>query len=339
MNFLDLLDPAKFAENPDILLLALPAAAGLMLVLIAFLVGDGSSDRFKRRVKRVQTQDGGPMTTEQMISIRRKTEDSSIAWFDAFIKRALPRPELLRHRIARSGLKMTLGTYLTINLVLAIAAGGGCYFVSFIPKVALPLIGLFVGAGIPHLILSFLIARRRKKFIGNFPEAIDLMVRGLKSGLPVGESIKIVGEEVADPVGSEFKMITDEVKMGKKLETALTETAERLDMQEFNFMTVSMSIQSETGGNLAETLSNLSEVLRRRRQLKLKIKALSSEAKASAYIIGSLPFIMSVLIHLSNQQYLLPLVQDPRGNFIVFLGFLCFLVGAGVMYKMVKFEI
>ena len=109
------------------------------------------------------------MSTEQMISIRRKTEDSSIAWFDAFIKRALPRPELLRHRIGRSGLKMTLGTYLTINLVLALAAGGGCYFVAFIPKIALPFIGLFVGAGIPHLILSFLIARPAQEVHRQFP--------------------------------------------------------------------------------------------------------------------------------------------------------------------------
>ena len=335
MNLETFLDP----NNPDLMFLVLPAIAGLILVVIALLVGDGSDERFKRRVKRVKDQSSPQAVQQQVISIRRKTEDSSIPFFDAFIKRAVPRPELLRHRLGRSGLNITLGTYLTINLGLAVVVSAAAFVPVFIPKIAAPLIGLFVGVGIPHMVVSFLIVRRRNKFIGHFPEAIDLMVRGLKSGLPIGESIKVAGEEIADPVGSELRHITDEVRMGKKIEDALQETAERLNLQEFNFMTVAMSIQAETGGNLAETLQNLSDVLRRRRQLKLKIKALSSEAKASAYIIGSLPFVMAVLIHLSSPKYLLPLVQDPRGHFIIFLGFMCFLVGIGVMYKMVKFDI
>jgi tight adherence protein B len=127
--------------------------------------------------------------------------------------------------------------------------------------------------------------------------------------------------------------------MGKKMEDAMMETGARLDMQEFNFMTVAMSIQAETGGNLAETLTNLSDVLRKRRMLKLKIKALSSEAKTSAYIIGSLPFIMAVLIHLTNENYLQPLWLDPRGHLAVMAGLLWFAMGAGVMYKMVRFEV
>src|SRR3546814_3784395 len=116
------------------------------------------------------------------------------------------------------------------------------------------------------------------------------MVRGLRSGLPITESIRAAGQEIVDPVGIELRRITDAVRLGAKLEEALWDCSLRLDIQEFNFFTVALAIQSETGGNLAETLANLSDVLRRRRQLKLKIKALSSEAKASAYIIGSLPF-------------------------------------------------
>jgi len=140
-------------------------------------------------------------------------------------------------------------------------------------------------------------------------------------------------------VGEEFKLVTDRIKVGKTMEESLQDTADRLNMAEFSFFCITLAIQRETGGNLAETLSNLSDVLRRRRQLKLKIKALSSEAKASAYIIGSLPFIMAVLIYLVNPDYISDLFTDDRGIFLVCLGFLSFGMGIGVMYKMVKFEI
>ena len=129
------------------------------------------------------------------------------------------------------------------------------------------------------------------------------------------------------------------MRLGAKLDEALWDCSRRLNIQEFNFFTVALAIQSETGGNLAETLANLSDVLRRRRQLKLKIKALSSEAKASAYIIGSLPFIMALLIFVVNPSYIADLWIDPRGMFMVFIGFVSFALGIGVMYKMVKFEI
>jgi tight adherence protein B len=188
-------------------------------------------------------------------------------------------------------------------------------------------------------VVGFLVARRRNRFIAYFPEAIDLMVRGLRSGLPITESIRTAGDEIPDPVGNELRRITDSIRLGAKLDEALWDTSKRLNIQEFNFFTVALSIQSETGGNLAETLANLSDVLRRRRQLKLKIKALSSEAKASAYIIGSLPFIMALLIFLVNPGYLDDLWIDPRGMFLVFIGFCSFAIGIAVMYKMVKFEI
>jgi tight adherence protein B len=165
------------------------------------------------------------------------------------------------------------------------------------------------------------------------------MVRGLRSGLPITESIRAAGVEISDPVGTELQSVTDSVRLGAKLEEALWDCSRRLDIQEFNFFTVALAIQSETGGNLAETLANLSEVLRRRRQLKMKIKALSSEAKASAYIIGSLPFIMALLIYLTNPTYIADLWTDPRGIFLVFIGLVSFALGIGVMYKMVKFEI
>ncbi len=211
--------------------------------------------------------------------------------------------------------------------------------IPILPTAAVVLFGCFVGVALPLLGLTTLIVRRRNKFVANFPEAIDLMVRGIKSGLPITETLKIVGDESPDPVGVEFRQITDAIRFGKKLDDALWDTAHRLDLAEFNFFTVSLSIQSETGGNLAETLVNLSDVLRGRRQMKLKIKALASEPKASAYIIGSLPFIMFALIYVMSTDYAMKLFQDPRGWMMVVAGSISFLIGIGVMIRMVRFEI
>ena len=228
----------------------------------------------------------------------------------------------MKFRLAGAGLKISVGGYLMVCLGLASLVTLGTIFVDIIPAAAGVLIGLVVGAGFPHMMVTFLRNRRTTKFIANFPEAINLMVRGLKSGLPISESIKAASEEIPDPVGCELKIIVDEIRVGKKMEDAMAETAQRLGIQEFRFLTVALAIQSETGGNLAETLENLSDVLLKRRQLKLKIKALSSEAKASAYIIGSLPFVMTLIIHMTNDKYLVSLVTDIRGNIMVACGLL-----------------
>ena len=320
------------------LLIGLTALA-LSTILLALFGGSGTEKQTRRRIEQVRTHNAPKLTPQQMISIRRASSDSGIAVIDSLIKHLVPRPELLRLRLASAGLRMSLGKYLMICLVTGLVVVAGLRFAAVVPLLVAALFGLGGAIMLPHAVIGFLVSRRRNKFIANFPDAIDLMVRGLRSGLPIMESIRTAGEEIADPVGIELRRITDAVRLGSKLEEALWDCSRRLDIQEFNFFTVALAIQSETGGNLAETLANLSEVLRRRRQLKLKIKALSSEAKASAYIIGSLPFIMALLIFLVNPTYIADLWIDPRGNFLLFLGFCSFAVGIGVMYKMVRFEI
>jgi len=164
-------------------------------------------------------------------------------------------------------------------------------------------------------------------------------VRGLRSGLPVTETLGIVAQEVPGPVGYEFKAVIDRIKVGKTMEDALQDTADKLGIAEFKFFTITLAIQRETGGNLAETLSNLANVLRQRGQMKLKIKAMSSESKASAYIVGSLPFLVSAAITVMNPDYMSGFMTDDR---LIVAG-----IGAGVwmsigvfiMAKMVSFEI
>ena len=162
------------------------------------------------------------------------------------------------------------------------------------------------------MVVGKLIKRRIKKFTAKFPDAIELMVRGLRSGLPISETIGIVADELPEPVGTEFRSVADKMRIGRTMDAALQETAARLGTPEFQFFVISLAIQRETGGNLAETLSNLADVLRKRSAMKLKIRAMSSESKASAYIIGALPFIVFGLIWFINGSYMQNFFVDER---------------------------
>jgi tight adherence protein B len=258
---------------------------------------------------------------------------------ERIVRDHLPRVSSLRARLARTGTDMTPGTYVLINLVVAVLAGALIAVFSAMPLGFVLLGGLALGLALPHWFIGSLAKRRAERFITLFPDAIDLMVRGLKSGLPITEAIASVGRELAEPVGPEFRRVADSIKMGQTMEEALWETADRLDIQEFKFFVISLSVQRETGGNLGETLGNLSEVLRARKVMKLKIKALSSEARASAYILGSLPFVMFGILLLLNADYVMILFRDPRGWAAVGVGLTSIGIGIAVMYKMVKFEI
>lgn len=187
--------------------------------------------------------------------------------------------------------------------------------------------------------IGFLINKRLKDFTSNFPDAIELLVRGLKSGLPVGETLTVVSKEIPGPVGEEFKIVTDKIKVGKTMEDALQETADRLGTPEFQFFVITLAIQRETGGNLAETLGNLADVLRKRAQMKLKIRAMSSESKASAYIVGSLPFFVFGMVWTVNPKYLGGFFYEPRLIIAGIIGAVWMSIGVFVMAKMVNFEI
>ena len=176
-------------------------------------------------------------------------------------------------------------------------------------------------------------------FTTKFPDAIELLVRGLRSGLPVTETLGVVATEVPGPVGEEFKLITDRIRVGKTMEDALQDTANRLDMAEFSFFCITLAIQRETGGNLAETLSNLSDVLRKRAQMKLKIRAMSSESKASAYIVGALPFLVFTMIWFVNPVYIGGFFTEDRLIVAGLGGMVWMSLGAFIMAKMVSFEI
>jgi len=248
------------------------------------------------------------------------------------------RLEALALRLHRTGRDWTLQQYLLVSLAIVVLFGALVLMKTGAPLLAL-MVGLAAGAGIPHYVLNFLIKRRANAFTTKFPDAIELLVRGLRSGLPVTETLGVVAGEVPGPVGEEFKLVTERIKIGRTMEDALQDTADRLNMPEFSFFCITLAIQRETGGNLAETLANLADVLRKRAQMKLKIRAMSSESKASAYIVGSLPFIVFGLIYWVNPGYIGNFFVDDRLIIAGLGGFTWMGIGFFIMAKMVSFEI
>lgn len=248
------------------------------------------------------------------------------------------RIEALALRLERTGKDWSVSQYIYASLGLALLIAALTYLKSGAGLLSLA-VGIVIGGGLPHMVVNFFIKRRTNQFTAKFPDAIELLVRGLRSGLPVTETLSVVAQEIPGPVGLEFKGIVERIAIGRSMEEALQETADRLNTAEFSFFCITLAIQRETGGNLAETLSNLADVLRKRAQMKLKIRAMSSESKASAYIVGSLPFIVFGLIYWVNPEYLGGFFSDDRLIVAGLGGMVWMGIGVFIMAKMVSFEI
>lgn len=330
--------------GPEFVPVIIAAGVGLIVMVLGLGLSTAdtgpSSKAIEKRLKR-----GGEVAEDKTKkrgrgSVRRgEFNYSEIESVDLFLKRILPNPDKIRIRLERTGKAFTIGelTLVSLGLFMGMAIMLKM-FTPFSPQVC-AMAGLLVGLIIPIKVVSIIGNRRVNKFMKEFPDAIDLIVRGLRSGLPFIESVNAVGREFPDPIGIEFRRIADSVKLGQSVESAMWDVAERIDAPEYKFLIVALSIQRETGGNLAETLSNLADLLRKRKALKLKIRALSSEARASAYIIGSLPFVMFMLINVVNGEYASMLWTDERGQKMLGVGLGVMFTGFYVMYQMVNFEI
>lgn len=310
-------------------------------VILGFLTVSvlGKQRRLHNRVERIALR-SRPMSLEEKTRQHlKRTTAEGLPIFEKMAKHLLPRPAEIRDRLMRTGKKITLGRYFVICVLVGAVVATGVWATQSMPWFVVAAAGIIAGIGLPHVMVGMMINRRRNKFTSLFPDAIDLMVRGLRSGLPVTETIAACGREMVDPIGPEFRRIADSIRLGQSLEDALWDAVKRLDTPEFKFFVISLSVQKETGGNLAETLANLSEILRSRKQMKLKIRAMSSEAKASAMILGSLPFLMFGIIYFLNPEYEGVLFTDIRGRIMLGGAVLLMAMGGFVMSKMVRFEI
>lgn len=319
----------------DMTLIFIGGAVLLLLVMGLVLFNSPDAKAQSRRLKELSDRHG--TSAGQIEKHMRRvmvSSDKKIGLFDRFV----PKPELIQKRLSQTGKSWDLGQYSAACAGILVVGWLLAWFLGA-PFLLAILLGVLLGLGLPHVAVGFLIKRRVAKFTTRFPDAIELLVRGLRSGLPITETIGVVGAELPEPCGTEFQTVADRIKIGRSMEDALQESADRLGTPEFQFFCVTLAIQRETGGNLAETLSNLSEVLRKRAQMKLKIAAMSSESKASAYIIGCLPFVVFGLIYNINANYMGKFFEDER-LIMLGVGGICWMgIGAFVMSKMISFEI
>jgi tight adherence protein B len=326
------------------LVLAIALTVGCLIVALFFPYFSG--DRSRDRVNNVSSsgKESEPSFAfwrgkpDEMKDGRRKQIQDTLKQVEATEKRKKKKKLSLESKIAQAGFEISMTKF----WVMSGLSGLGFVIMSLVLGINLLAAPVFfiVGAlGLPRWIVGHFAKRRQAKFLNDFADAIDIMVRGLKSGLPVAETIKIIASEISDPVGPEFAEVVDGQKVGISIDQGIERMAERLPISEVSFLAIVMSIQSKTGGNLSEALANLSRVLRDRKKMKGKIRSVSQEAKSSAIIIGSLPFFMTGAIYLMSPDYMTLLATTTIGN--IALGFCAVWMTMGMltMKKMINFEI
>jgi tight adherence protein B len=243
----------------------------------------------------------------------------------------------LRVRLERAGLDWEPRKYYVLSAICALLLGAAAFLWTGMWLIAF--FAMFTGAlGLPRWILKHLIKRRQKRFLKEFPNSLDIIVRGVKSGLPLGDCIRIVASESQEPVRREFRAIMETQAVGMALDEAIDRLYERVGVPEANFFAIVIAIQSKAGGNLSEALGNLARVLRERAKMKGKIQAMSMEAKASGGIIGALPIFVGLMVYLMSPDYLRPLWETNTG--LIMLGVAAFWMGCGIMTmrQMINFD-
>ena len=316
-------------------ILAALAVGGVAYVfLYPILSGERVAEKRRENVARTEpaaarTARGAPRVA------RRDAVEATLKEFEERQKKNA-KPSL-PVRLAQAGLSWTKQQFLMISagigfalFVIAFAIGPGL----------LPALGIgFAGAfGLPRWMLSYLKKRREQKFLAAFPDAVDIIVRGVKAGLPLLDCLKMITQEAPEPIKSEFRVIVDTQAIGMPLGEACAKLYERTPVAEANFFAIVVGIQQRAGGNLSEALGNLSRVLRDRKKMKAKITAMSQEAKASAAIIGALPICVMVLVYLTSKDYITLLFTEPLGHLMLAVSVVWMSMGIFVMKKMINFD-
>jgi tight adherence protein B len=325
--------------SPEITQVAVMLLAGIAVGSAAYVLAIPYISGQRKASKRVGSVVQGRGTVRkgapQMLQIRKQQVQDTIKEMEA--KRKRKRRVRLRTRLARAGLSMRPPTYYILSF-LAGAAGGFIVLITGSSPLVSLLAAFACGFGLPHFILARMMRRRQAKFLSEFANAIDIIVRGIKSGLAFSDCMQIIAAESPEPVRSEFANLLEQQKVGVPLSEAFERMYERMPLQEVKFFAIVIAIQSQIGGNLAEVLSNLAQVLRDRYRLQAKVKAFSSEAKASAFILGALPPCIIAAIFLTSPNYILILFHNKLGNVMLLFSAIWMVTGVFVMRKMINFD-
>ncbi|MEO0983074.1 MAG: type II secretion system F family protein [Pseudomonadota bacterium] len=338
--------------TPTMMIVMISILAFVAIVGIGFAFAGGQNEAAVKRVKQMQAAKPGTRRRKDETDKRRKQTQQMLEKLreENTQRRKSIVPQDIKSKIAQAGLSIPVSSFwifsfaLGIGLALLAFVSGAEGFVVFgfelksrpVVIIAAGLAGIF---GFPRWGLNMLAASRNKKMTNQFADAIDIIVRGVKSGLPLTECLNIIARESPQPLGGEFERLTDSIQMGTTLEAALTRFYSRVPLPEVNFFVIVLVIQSKSGGNLSEALGNLSAVIRQRRMMREKIKALSSEAKASAMIIGALPFAVATMVYLTTPDYIMQLFITEIGHGILALGACLMGMGIFVMRNMINFDI
>jgi tight adherence protein B len=324
--------------NPLIFaVLAIVAVGAAGFAVVPSLLGSGRADK---RIKALQGDiqaNRREATASRTRDTRRKEIQQTLRAQTATLEKRKKRVPL-QDQLYQAGMKLKRGEFIRNSIILGVVL----LVVTFFLQVELLYCLVFALAG-GYLLPRMYLGHRRKKYRANFldelPNAVEAIVRGVKSGLPLNDSMRLVAKEAKEPIKSDFQRVLDQQSLGKSMMEAVQTLYDRVPVAEVNFFVVVITVQQQAGGNLSEALGNLAKVLRNRKKMKQKIKAMSSEAKASAGIIGSLPFIVAILVTLTTPSYMLPLFQTEIG--LVMLGIAAIMMSMGIfiMSKMVQFDI
>lgn len=293
-------------------------------------VGSAETDRNTIKAARDRMQE---------MSKRRKSVQDSLKDLEKKQqeKNAKSKPTL-KIMLQQAGLSISVSQFYTFSVVFGFIAA----VMAFLAGAMLPVVfGILVigAAGFPRFVVKFLVKRRCKKFLNEFPNALDVMVRSIKSGLPLNDAVRLIANDGQEPVRTEFKRIIEAQQVGMNIPEACSRMINHVPLPEVNFFAIVIAIQAQAGGNLSEALGNLGKVLRERKKMKAKVQALSMEAKASACIIGALPPIVMLMVYLTSPQYMMILFTDPRGHIILGCGAFWMSIGIWVMRNMINFDI
>lgn len=334
-----------FGVDPTVLLIVLLSAVSAGAICYGVLYSRiESQKKAEGRVNRVKQAETDRVKVKaardrvQEMSKRRKSVQDSLKDLEKRQSESNKKKQSLKARLAQAGLSLTPSRFYLFSVLFGLFVMLVMFIVGAptLVVLGLPFAAMF---GLPRWVVGFLITRRQNKFLDEFPNALDLITRSLRSGLPLNDAIRLVASEAREPVKSEFRRVVEAQQVGLSISDACGRMSLHMPLQEVNFFAIVIAIQAQAGGNLSEALGNLSRVLRERKKMKAKVKALSMEAKASAVIIGALPFIVMLLVYLTSPQYMLVLFTDPRGHLIMLVAGIWMAVGVYIMRNMVNFEI
>lgn len=326
-----------------ILLAGLSAGAIAYAFLLTRISNETKAEKRRESVKRAETDRVAVKASRDRLAEaarRRKSVQDSLKELDEKQKlkdRNVKKPPL-RVQIRQAGIGVTMERFWTISGGCGFALAVLCWFLGA-PYWALPGALLAGAFGFPRWFVIYRRSRRVKAFLEEFPNALDIIVRAVKSGLPLNDGVRLIANESREPVRGEFRRIVEAQQMGLSVTEAALRMSETMPCPEANFFGIVIQIQQQAGGNLSEALGNLSRVLRDRKKMKAKVQALSMEAKASAAIIGALPFIVAFLVYISSPSYITPLFVTSTGHLLLAFAAVWMTMGIFVMRKMMNFEV